>query len=782
MNISPVLKPGASSAEWSSKVTRLTKSLLQLSASSLTLKTTEKVHRIPVGDLLVDHGGTKFSVNTTLIEQKRAIPGHGHLEFNEKSALNWSAYTDNKMTKVDEEDFIFALPDIPEPKKKNCNYSEIFQRLERESLANFVIKNALDQLRASESASRFEVNESMGDVFKGMDLPSEPQKIVKLSNAENALGFCSKWQNPILSTTTAKPVFVHGKYLPDPVESIETAGFSKEVHEGLHALNFRAVYRTQSFGWPLIQEGRSVFIINGPRSGKTFSYLPAILTSIAFEAENGVRAPQGPTAVIVTRSSRQVEEIYKYCSNMVPRNKFEIVKASGLWNLDDIKISLLNGCDLLITTPPCFSRLAEGEAIRMISRNRVKHLIFDELDTMHDNFEKEIAFVVKACTNGDKAPETNPQIVVTSASWMPWLRKYMKLTCDPVVIIGSFIEAALYASCEVKIVKVTLEKKLLELLDLLETGEWKQRKTIVVINSDKEADLLEAALRKHQISLYKINIITDRENAARVANGWNNADKDLFVLLITDEMWPSLSIRNAEILIHFSLPDNWKKFSQRLVMMSGNFLRKAEGKSNVRLDSIVLLDDANANEIPKLVEFLKDREVLKDIPAPVSEMVQVSSLISVLCRTTSKFPFQEINHNREILKHSRGDGITPMCVNILEFGECPNVSCKGRHAFTQLHDTCSPKMPTDGLVKFIMVGIRSPSQYAIQVRKYLPLDDYEWISCTNTITDTRNSLEGLQVILNYKNSIQIPILAGDLCAFFSAKKVKWVRCRILEKE
>jgi hypothetical protein len=86
---------------------------------------------------------------------------------------------------------------------------------------------------------------------------------------------------------------------------------------------------------------------------------------------------------------------------------------------------------------------------------------------MHEMKDSEhIKNIVSTCTNGVDSLQLNPQIIVTSTSWSDRMRQLMKLSCSPIVVIGSFTEAAIYANCQFTV----KEKKFDRLVQVL--GNW----------------------------------------------------------------------------------------------------------------------------------------------------------------------------------------------------------------------------------------------------------------------------------------------------------------------
>ena len=437
-------------------------------------------------------------------------------------------------------------------------------------------------------------------------------------------------QNKIISRTDVADLFVHGQLLSKPYEDIGDATFYPEIRDSLRALKFRTLFRTQSYSWPNIAEGRNILIVNNQNSGKTFSYLPAILTSVMSWDESKPPSAQGPIGIIIVRSSREVEMLYKYCLKMVPRDKISVIKAFGKWNCHNKKVELLNGCDLLITTPPCFSRLAEGEAIRMFSKHRVKHLVFDGLDSMHEIFEKEIKIIIKTCTYGEKHTELNPEIIITSTSWIDYIRNYLKLSPDPIVVIGSYVEAAVYAKCRFTVLKNSHQGKLERLKARLKKNKWETKKTLVVLNTQTELENVAGYLENAGVALKRIdNKSTPSDNAETCKLWVREKQEKMTIMLATDEHLLECKLKCVEVLIHFSLPSSWSKFSRRFSTMNDSFMDMVTEKTTERAYTIVLLDERNVKEIPRLIAFLESHKVVNEISKDIKDLVKVRNLLNL---------------------------------------------------------------------------------------------------------------------------------------------------------
>lgn len=522
----------------------------------------------------------------------------------------------------------------------SCDFEEIVKALERSMSA----KSRADSHSPPSSPQQdLPVSNEAGAALKsteqsstlsqkgatGPDLPLPvPMKSVKYTSAPEELNEIVRSQNAVWSSLGR--IFIHGKYLTDPIEAVSDAVFTKEIHEGMYKMEMRSLYRTQAHSWPNILAYNSTVIINGENSGKTFSYLPALLTSLLFDLDPTTQIIQGPVAVLLVASSREVELIGKYCANLVPREQLTVVKAFGNFNCENKQVALLNGCDLLITTPPCFSRLAQGNVIKMFNKERIKYLIFDGLDQMHEKFEQDIRTIIKTCTMGEEHREKNPQLIITSTSWMKYIESYTKLIFNPLIIIGSFVEAALYTKCTFSIIKSTINGKMEKLMKHIDRNLWQRRKTAIVFQDSSELAWVHHEFKSTSIDCLVVNERDGKESTDSVIDSWTHKESGrMSVLLIADSSLAETNIDCVKELIHFSLPPSWSRFSKRFAAMRGSFKDFASGKSSEQLFTMILLDEKNQQEIPRLIEFVKSRRVLSKIPQEISDLVQVRNFLGV---------------------------------------------------------------------------------------------------------------------------------------------------------
>lgn len=112
---------------------------------------------------------------------------------------------------------------------------------------------------------------------------------------------------------------------------------------------------------------------------------------------------------------------------------------------DNQIIQLINGCEIMITTPPCFLRMIRRGFVNL---NRLCHTIFNDADLMVEDFTSEIKDIMR---HYGKLLKSQPnrsaprQAVVMTTTWSVGVASLVKAYLgNPVLVISDMIEAAVY--------------------------------------------------------------------------------------------------------------------------------------------------------------------------------------------------------------------------------------------------------------------------------------------------------------------------------------------------
>lgn len=410
-------------------------------------------------------------------------------------------------------------------------------------------------------------------------------------------------------------IMLFGMHLFSPVRSIDAAPFSKAIKTNLVSVN-----KLQSYSWAHLNYGYSTVILGKSiiknQRDSTLVYLPAILNTLQKNRESTLKNPaaMGPIAIIITKSSQDVKAIAEMSIKIAP--EIEIIQAAGM---DNKIFDLINGCELLVTTPPAIVRLIESVALKIIDNERIKHVIFDGVDTMIEPFDSEIHKIIRTCTFGRMRAASNPQIIITSSVWLKDFKiKFMPLM-EPktrVICIEDFIEAAAFCGCEFGMETCTsVDEKIAKLMRSFDDGSYKFKRTIVVTNDRKSSDSLISRMKDTRV------------DCSNVAIEWEKQKQGSFsVIILNDKDLENANLTSVQRLIHFAVPVTWSLFTRRFSLLADQmYLHNEKRSDDTAPFTKIFLDDENVVEFAKIVEFLQSRQLAK-IPESIVESVKVNIL------------------------------------------------------------------------------------------------------------------------------------------------------------
>lgn len=357
----------------------------------------------------------------------------------------------------------------------------------------------------------------------------------------------------------------------------------------------------------------------------------------------------GPLAIIFAHNSNKVKEIVKMCRG----NDLKIVEAVGLCS--DKKSDLIQGCDILVTTLPAFTRLTENISLKLIDMNRLCHVAFNEFDQM-EKYEKDLNRVVKFCfSNREKIP----QILITSRVLCNYIKKkfLVQLPSDKTVIcIDNFMEAATFAGMEIMSQVCDSFETKVELL----MADKIAKNTAIIVKDEKSVERLKEVLTGNNFDIKSILITTDTSNTTSIEN-----------------------------LIHFSLPKSQKIFTDRFKMMTAKIYEKLKG-ADVKLTTKIFFDEDNLHEFESFMSFMVARKLDKGN----SEILE------------------KIKLNRESIKCEKK---VQLCLKLLQFGKCTENSCSSRHI---LCENDKFDFFIGDYIKFDLITVTSPINFIIKIKEF----------------------------------------------------------------
>lgn len=158
-------------------------------------------------------------------------------------------------------------------------------------------------------------------------------------------------------------------------------------------------------------------------------------------------------------------------------------------------------------------------------------------------------------------------------------------------------------------------------------NEWMEKKTMIVCYDTAEVYYLRDCFIKNKfgfVILEKESQMVLRDEIESDLERWTQeAVSKMKVLLITDKTMNELKIHCAQILIHFSLPAKWTKFSARFGSSTDQFHKFLADKCEPQQTMIMLDNNKNWTETPRLIEFVESHKLIKKIDPDIKKLVQV---------------------------------------------------------------------------------------------------------------------------------------------------------------
>ncbi|GLH04639.1 Putative ATP-dependent RNA helicase TDRD12 [Gryllus bimaculatus] len=471
----------------------------------------------------------------------------------------------------------------------------------------------------------------------------------------------------------------------------------RDVHEVLKTMLYRLM-RIQKYAWPLIQQGHSCVLVGPPMSGKTLGYAVPLLDQVMQKVQaNEIPKGNGPVMLVLCSGSKCCNEIFEICYQFVRKcvKEIKMLVAYG-GGAEKIEFSLINGCHILITTPRCFKRLLQLGSV-VVNFARLRYLVLDQADVLTLRFLPEVDFISKRVERDMKPQERKLlQVVAVAEKWCPGLEFIVKGLPSPVVCIGAFLEAIVYAHLKPQVHFVTQCNRISIVQEVIK-GAAKDHRTLIVCKEVEEVVALYEALRttvdpKHLIMAHH-NLDSIDINELYVK--WSCMMQP--VLVCSDVIVQEMSIQGATQLIHFSLTSVSKReFAYRcstlIDRLPSMFECEEDKGSKMQSQMHIFIADNDSEPLPTLVRFLKRVGVTVDPD------------------------LQKRANIAEVQKDLKKDWV-PLCTNTKAFGDCWNKSnCPFRHVISSADKPRN--IPTSGNVKVTVLHVHDACNYSARVYEH----------------------------------------------------------------
>ncbi|KAL9974651.1 hypothetical protein ACROYT_G011712 [Oculina patagonica] len=563
--------------------------------------------------------------------------------------------------------------------------------------------------------------------------------------------------SPLQSTSGTKLSFADGVVIrtegapaPKPITYLEHCPFA----QFLPRLGIMQPTLIQQHAWPALLRGRDVVgICTGNLHKQTIlAYLLPIIYQLVEERElyaDLPKAANGPQFVVLAPTWGKVEFIYNLCKDILARNRnirVQMIFAAGAE--ENQILPIVNGCEILIATPPCFLRMLRKSYITL---DRLCHTVFHDANLMVEDFTSEIKEIMRCYAKLLKSQPSRSaprQAVVMASSWSLGVASLVKAYLgNPVLIIPDMVEAAIYRGVQQIVTCCSESQRDVELLGYIDS--FITTKDICVFASTAgEADNIGQLLKANCYFALVATDFLDPQELANVRRQWNtpHTTDAMPVLVMNDAVIDRMNITNASCVIHFTFPGNKTKFGRRLTTLAGTF---TSSKEHGCVSVIFVTDGVNMLYSPSIRQLVKRSG--QEVPQLLDAMADVATQAS-----------SRSNTEKEKAKN--------ICHSVKAFGTCRykrgTQNCHARHSLLADLDKPVKGVPSSGIVKVLILNVIDASCYWVRILDHRPTDANQ---TSSQIVDSTEFLKltmavsGWYADPNHRVKQEL-VDVGDLCA------------------
>lgn len=529
-----------------------------------------------------------------------------------------------------------------------------------------------------------------------------------------------------------------------PQSSLRDIPFKVEIHNTLRNMQVKTPSRLQSVSWPYILRGHSMIMISAVGSGKTLGYMPAVCNLVL--DYNFDFTGLGPICIIVCATALSVTDVAK-CCRMFLNHQRVVACFPGVDNTK-LATDLINGCDILVSTPSMLYRLLGAEI--GVDLRRLTTLVFEDCERLSQVYELEVKAIqlyVKQMLKSRTDKQVKVQYIVASRNWCNFMNRLAKKAPDTIITFAAFHECVLYSKTNTSVSFVKKNRKVDAVVEFLkETDDSKL--TVIVCRSDDEVDLLESTLTSFNFAVVACNNQMTIHDLYKIRTTEFNS-----ILICCDGNLNHLKVTYANYLVHFSLPAYYTQFCARFAVLNENY-PSVFGPANENVKIKIILEETNVEQLPKILNFVK--RCSSNVPEVLNEIAR------------------KVLEQKDLAKAEK---LVPVCDSLLSLGECADMyTCQERHAILEGFDDPKTWMPCFGIVTFKIIHYHSAISYSARLLTHVTGNNRKKYPETYA---TLCMKLGMFFSKEHSRRLHGEPKVGDICAI-SVRKNFIARCQVLK--
>jgi len=416
------------------------------------------------------------------------------------------------------------------------------------------------------------------DEVRGYDY-QEHEAVQNLTTEDVAL-----WRNSWHMTVEASDPSAR---IPKPIRSFEESRFPEDILNLLDVNRggeFESPTPVQSQGWPLIMTGKDVIGVAQTGSGKTLAF---ILPGVMHIRMNDRQKNFCPTVMIQAPTRELARQIADEA-----RSFAKGVRVGHSFGGEGRRIQeeVLKKAQLVVGTP---GRTMDHLSRRFLNLRHCTYLVLDEADRMLDmGFQPQVEKIFRCVRPGR-------QLLMFTATWpnalhmlasklfkMDWL----KLTIGALQTTANHNVTQKFSFVNGQIDKM---ERLCELL----SGEFRGQKTLIFVQTRRQADEVCMTLRRKMISTAALHGGKAQQMRDLIVSDFKRGNP-LRTLIATDVAQRGLHVEDIGLVVNYDFPNNVEDYVHRI----GRTAR--QGKKGTSVTFFNLRFDTK--HIDDLVKVLKE--------------------------------------------------------------------------------------------------------------------------------------------------------------------------------
>ncbi|XP_017771716.1 PREDICTED: putative ATP-dependent RNA helicase TDRD12 [Nicrophorus vespilloides] len=570
-----------------------------------------------------------------------------------------------------------------------------------------------------------------------INVPSYMKHFIRDSTTEYTFStiYAKKFDSSMRSKGKSRQVLAHGLHPPVMAELFQEIPFEKSVYSSLHQFNFKELKPVQTFALPAIMNNSHVCMVSGNKSGKTIAYISALF-SFKMDGKMYAKLPDkdGPFSIVLCSNSIKVENIHDMFKNFSKSKELKSsFKCSMAFNLIDTKMSKINkNADVMVVNPSSLIVLLKNNIITL---KRLCHIIIEDLDIIARDYNKTLLSIFKLINEmlSHRRGDQSVQFISTAENWTIDLENTLKkLYKLPLICIANPIQAAAYGTANIQLIEVSVNKKATKVVEIIRDLSQIQKSLIVCDIEDIET--IRKEFRANDMDILCIDESMNSDDIYDIENIWcRRIYNTNAVLVCTDQILSAnLCIRDAWLLINYSIPDTWSTFTKRFAYLIDHYKSPFEFKNRCYNSKIITLIDENAfMTFPRINHFFES----------------MGATLPTRLITAAK-EYREMEEEGKVVANVK------LCNVLKTFGKCNILKCSDRHILNKKLDGPNhPFSTTMGKLKYKILEILNINRFLVR--------PVEYIDCDNVIHDLEAPIQNISDVLSsiksYDKSTSIKI-------------------------